>query len=489
MTCASFRRAARFAATLAVLLAAGSTSAQTVDPTVRPALGPDPTFRPPAIERFTLSNGLPVLFVAKPGVPVAEIDLLLRSGATSDPERLGGLATLTADMMDEGAGTLTALELADAVDFLGVTLSSGAGLEAMAVRLHAPVSKLDAALPLMADVALRPTFAPAELDRLRASRLTALAQRRDEPRSLASVIYDRTLYGDASPYGRSSAGTPASARAVTRDDLVRFHDTVVRPTNAALVVVGALDRAAITPTLERLFGAAAWPDRPAPPRATIPAPTQVARRTVVLVDKPGAAQTVVRIGRIGVARSTPDFYALQVLNAILGGSFTSRLNQNLRETHGYTYGARSAFDFRSAPGPFTASADVQTAVTGPALTEFFHELEGIRQPVPAEELTKARNYVALSFPEPFETAAGIAGMIGDLYLKDLPLDTYAGYTAGIRAVTAADLARVATRDIDPDRVAVIVVGDRSAIEADVRALNLGPVEVLSVDDVLGPADE
>ena len=278
----------RPAALLAVLLAAASAaSAQAVDPAARPALGPDPTFRPPAVERFTLSNGLPVLFVAKPGVPVAQVDLLVRSGATSDPDGRGGLATLTADLMDEGAGTRTALELADAVDFLGVTLESGSGLESLAVRLHAPVSRLDAALPLMADVALRPAFAEAELDRLRLSRLTDLAQVRDEPRQLASLVYDRTLYGDASPYGRPTDGTPASTRAVTRADVVRFHDAVVRPSNAALVVVGALDRAAITPLLERLFGAAAWPDRPAPPRAVVPAPTQVAQRSVVLVDTAG----------------------------------------------------------------------------------------------------------------------------------------------------------------------------------------------------------
>ena len=491
MTRFSFRRAAFAAAVLfaaAFVAAAGSAEAQTVDPTARPALGPAPTFHAPAVERFTLSNGLPVLFVAKPGVPVAQVNLLVRSGATSDLERLGGLATLTADAMDEGAGALSALELADAVDFLGVSLSTQAGLEAMSVRLHAPVSKLDEALPLMADVALRPTFPEAELERLRASRLTALAQIRDEPRSLASLVYDRTLYGDTSPYGRSTAGTPASTRAITRADVVRFHDAVLRPSNAALVVVGALDRSAITPTLERLFGAAAWPDRPAPPRAVVPAPTQVARRSVVLVDKPGAAQTVVRIGRIGAARSTPDYDALEVLNTILGGSFTSRLNQNLRETHGYTYGARSGFDFRSVPGPFTASADVQTAVTGPALTEFFNELRGILQPIPAAELSKATNYVALSFPEPFESVRGTAAMVGDLYLDDLPLDTYAGFTGRVRALTAADLARVARASIDPDKVAVVVVGDRSVIEADVRALDLGPVEVLSIDDVLGAGE-
>ena len=484
--------ARRAAAALALLTAsslvaaaAAPAVAQTLDRSERPALGPAPVFRPPAVERFELSNGLPVLFVQKPGVPVAQIDLLVKAGAVADPDGQSGLASLTADLMDEGAGDRTALELADAVETLGIDLTTEADLQSLRVRLHTPVARLDAALALFADVALRPTFPEEDLERLRTSRLTSLAQRRDEPRAIASVLFDRTLYGDASPYGRPTSGSPASVSALDRADLAAFHERSVRPSNAALVVVGALDRAAVAPRLEALFGASAWPRGGAVPGGVVPEPAQVAGREVFLVDKPGAAQTVVRIGRVGAARSTPDYAALQVLNTILGGSFTSRLNQNLRETNGYTYGARSSFAFRPVAGPFVASADVQTAVTGPALTEFFRELEGIRRRVPDEELARARNYVALSFPEPFGTVRGTASLVGDLFLDDLPLDAYAGYTRDVLGVTADDLERVAAEYVDPARVAVVVVGDRAAIEADVRALDLGPVRTLTVDDVLG----
>ena len=479
----------RPALALAVLFVlAGSVGAQTVDRSERPALGPAPAFRPPAVERFELSNGLPVLFVAKPGVPLAQVNLLVKAGAVADPEGRGGLASLTADMLDEGAGGRSALDLADAADYLGVDLTTGADLQSLQVRLHTPVSKLDSALALMADVALRPTFPADELERLRTSRLTALAQRRDEPRAVASVLFDRTLYGDASPYGRPTVGSPASVGGVERADLVAFHEVAVRPGNAALVVVGALDRADVAPRLEALFGSAAWPRGAAFAGGVVPEPTQVAERAVLLVDKPGAAQTVVRIGRVGAARSTPDYAALQVLNTVLGGSFTSRLNQNLRETNGYAYGAGSSFAFRPVAGPFVASADVQTAVTGPALTEFFRELAGVRARVPDGEVAKARNYVALSFPEPFETVRGTAAVVGDLFLDDLPLDAYDGYTASVLAVTPDDLERVAAEYVDPETVAVVLVGDRAVIEADVRALELGPVQTLTVDDVLGPQE-
>ena len=479
-------RPARFAALAVLLGLGGAAGAQTVDRSVRPDLGPAPAFQPPAVERFELSNGLPVLFVEKPGVPLAQVNLLVRGGAVADPDGRGGLAALTADMMDEGAGDRDALALADAIDFLGIDLSTRADLASLQVQLHTPVSKLDSALALMADIALRPTFPEADLERLRTSRLTALDQRRDEARAIASVLFDRTLYGDASPYGRQVSGTPASIGALTRADLVAFHDAAVRPGNAALVVVGALDRAAVAPRLEALFGAGAWGRGGPMAGGVVPKPEQVAGREVLLVDKPGAAQTVVRIGRIGATRSTPDYAALQVLNTVLGGSFTSRLNQNLREDKGYSYGAGSSFDFRPVAGPFTASADVQTAATGPALTEFFRELDGIMATVPADEVAKARSYVALSFPRPFGTVRGTAAVVGDLFLDGLGLDAYDDYTARVLAVTAADLERVAARYLDPERVAVVLVGDRAAIEADVRALELGPVRTLTIDDVLGP---
>ena len=227
---------------VATLAASAALAQPTPDWSTRPALTEAPAFTPPAVERHALSNGLPVLFVDKPGVPLAQINLLVRAGSVDDGPK-DGLAAFTADLMDEGAGDLDALELADAVDFLGIDLTTSAGLHSLQVRLHTPLSKLDDALALMADVALRPTFAEADVDRVRTSRVTALDQRRDEARSIASVAFAKALYGDAHPYGRTGEGTPASLAALTPDDLAAYHDRVVRPGNAALVVVGEIGRA------------------------------------------------------------------------------------------------------------------------------------------------------------------------------------------------------------------------------------------------------
>lgn len=474
------------------LVASASVSAQ---PTVggsqpdwdtRPAIGPAPAFSAPTVERHTLSNGLEVLFAEKPGVPLAQINLLVKTGSVDDGD-LDGLASLAADMMDEGAGSLDALELADAIDFLGIGLGVGADLHSLQVQLHTPLSKLDRALALMADVALRPTFPAADLERVRTSVLTSLEQRGDQPGSIAGVAWTQAVFGDH-PYGRTGAGEPATVRAITRDDLVAFHSRAIQPDRAALVVVAAAPWSDLSGRIEAAFGADAdWPVMTESRLVLrdLPEPEQVGPRRVVLVDKPGAAQSVVRIARIGAARSTPDYYALDVLNTILGGSFTSRLNQNLRERNGYSYGAGSAFVFRPVAGPFVAYADVQTDVTALALTEFFNELTAIAETVPDEELSKARDNLALSFPAPFATVRGTADRIGALWLDDLPADTYDRYSDGVRAVTAADLERVARRYVVPDEMVVVVVGDRAVIEADVRGLDLGPVEVLSVQDVLG----
>jgi predicted Zn-dependent peptidase len=216
---------------------------------------------------------------------------------------------------------------------------------------------------------------------------------------------------------------------------------------------------------------------------------QVDRREVLLVDKPGAPQSVIRIGRIGVERTTNDYYAIEVMNTILGGAFTSRLNQNLREDKGYTYGAFSSFAFRKLAGPFTASAQVQSDATDESLTEFLRELHGMLQPVPAAELSRAKNYLALQFPGAFQSVAGIANNLEELAVYDLPPEYFNEYVARVLAVTQQDVQRVARQYIDPERIEIIVVGDRASIEADVRALNLGRVRILSIEDVLGPVPD
>jgi len=470
-------------AAFAVLTVSGSMlAAQVPDRSHPPELGPPPTLTLPPITKKTLPNGLTLLYMPKREVPLVQINVVVRVGQVNDPDDGLGLASMTAAMLDEGAGSRDALQLADAVDFLGASLSVRGGTEETTIALHTPLAKLDQALPLLADVVLRPRFDADELDRQRKQRLTALAQEHDEARAIAQVAFSDALYGKGHPLGRQAIGTAASLQAMTADDLRQFHGTYFVPNNAAVIVVGDVSLEDIEPRLARLFGE--WQQGTVPTMRAPKAPAS--RRQVILVDKPGAAQSEIRIGLVGVDRMTPDFYPLVVMNTVLGASFTSRLNQTLREEKQYTYGAGSGFAFGHLAGPFVASAGVQTAVTDSALFYFMKELNGIRQPVPADELSRARNYVALRFPTAFQTVSRIAGQLEDLYVYDLPLDYFNGYVQGMLAVTQADVRRVAQKYIVPDRMTIVVVGDRSKVEAGIRALNLGDLTVKSVEDVLGP---
>jgi predicted Zn-dependent peptidase len=415
-------------------------------------------------------------------VPLVQINLLLKAGAGDDPAGKFGLASLTAAMLDEGAGTRSALELADAVDFLGASLTTTASFDASAVRLNVPVSRLKDALPLMADVVLRPTFPDSELNRLRQERLTALLQARDDPASVAPMAFARTVFGPMHRYGTGIVGTEATLKGFTVPDLKSFHASMFQPANATLLVVGDVTAAAIVPQLEVQFGS--WKG-PSAARTPVPQAPQVSQGQITIVDMPGAAQSQIRMGWVGVPRSTPDYFTLEVLNTILGGSFTSRLNQNLREEHQYSYGASSRFDMRLSAGPFQAGAGVQTDKTAEALREFFNELNGIVKPVGADELSKAKNYIALSFPSEFETSGDLSAKMEEMVVYGLS-DTFFGqYVDNIQAVTSAGVQKAAQTYIQPTRFAVVVVGDRKVIESGIRALNLGPVRVMSVDEAVG----
>jgi predicted Zn-dependent peptidase len=466
----------------ALVLSSVAAGAQAPDRSRPPAPGPAPTLTLPTIQKRQLSNGLPVWIVELHEVPVVQVNLVIRSGSADDPAGQYGIASLTAAMLTEGAGSRSTLEIADAVEFLGASLSADSGIDSSAVRLHAPVARLAEALPVMADVALRPTFPREELERLRQQRLTTLLQARDEASTIASLTFSRALYGPSHRFGTATMGTSATITALTADHLAAYYRGAFRPDNATLLVVGDVVPDRVLPLVESSFGA--WKAAgDAGRRATPPAVDPPARRQVYLVDKPGAPQSQIRIGSIGTARSTPDYFPIQVMNTILGGSFTSRLNLNLREKRGYTYGASSGFDMRLTPGPFSAQAGVQTDKTAESLTEFFNELNGILKPIPADELARAKNYVALRYPGSFETTGDIARRLEDAVVYRLPDDYFSRYVPQIEAVTAADVQRVAARYIQPDRLAVVVVGDRKAIEPGIRALKLGPITVIPVDDV------
>jgi zinc protease len=454
---------------------------QAPDRSAAPKPGAPPALKLPAIQTRTLSNGLPVWIVELHKVPVTHVTLVVKAGAGSDPSGKYGVANLTAEMLDEGAGRRDALQIADAADYLGANLSTSSSSDASYVDLQVPVARLSDALPIMADVALRPTFPEGELKRVREDLLTSIVQAQDDPATLVQFAFPRIVYGPQHRYGTMSFGTATTLKRFTVADLKQFHSTRYVPSNSLLIVTGDVTPASALARLEPTFGT--WKGTPVR-TAPVPAAPQLTSRQIYIVDRPGAAQSQIRIGWVGVPRSTPDYFALRVLNTILGEAFTSRLNQNLREEHGYAYGASSRFDTRSSAGPFYAAAGVQTDKTSESLTEFFKELEGIRKPVPAEEVEKAKNYLALLMPRNFETTGSMASSLAQMFVYDLPADYYATYTQRIRAVTPADVQRVAEKYIQPDKFAIVVVGDRKVIEPGIKALNLGPIKTVEVDEIL-----
>jgi predicted Zn-dependent peptidase len=466
-----------------VLAAATLTAQQAPDRARPPQPGPPAPLKLPAIQKQRLSNGLPVWIVETHEVPVAQVNLVVYSGTANDPPGKFGVASLTAAMLEEGAGARSALELADAIDYLGADLGATSGIDSSAVRLHVPVARLAEALPIMADVALRPTFPSDELERQRQQRLTALLQGRDDPPTISSVAFARILYGRVHRYGTPQSGTAETIKTFTPDDLRAFYVSAFRPENATLLAIGDFTADKVMPLFEKSFGT--WKATAAAATEKLPAVEQAAARQIYLIDKPDAPQSQIRIGWIGVPRSTPDYFPLTVTNTILGGSFTSRLNNNLREVHGYSYGAGSSFDMRADAGPFFAAAGVQTDKTAEALKEFFNELEAILKPVPQDELARAKNYVALRFPSAFEATGDISRRLEDMLVYRLPEDYFAKYVQNIQGVTAADIQRVAQKYIQPARFTVVVVGDLKVIEPRVRALNLGPIKVMTIDEVFG----
>ncbi len=484
--CNGVRPLSRRAATLSTLVVALTlplAAQQAPDRSKPPTLGRAPALTLPPVQKLTLANGLRLWLLENHEVPLVQANLVVLSGAAADVPGQFGAASMTAAMLDEGAAGKAALALADEVEYLGAQLSTAASFDASVVRLSTPAAKLPDALNLLADVVLAPDFPQQELERLKTERLTALLQARDDPPTLAGIAFPRLLFGPEHRYGTSAGGTEATLKALGIDELRTFHRGHYRPDNAVLIVVGDVTASVIRPLAEKRFGAwkAAGPAAPPFPTRVTPQP---GKRQIFIVDKPGAAQSQIRIGLVGVPRATPDYVALDVWNTILGGSFTSRLNSNLREKNGYSYGASSRFDMRRSAGPFQAGAGVQTDKTADALKEFFNELNGMLQPIPADELEKAKNYSALSFPGEFETSGQLALKLEEMAVYDLPETTFTNYVGLVQKVTAADMTRVAKSYLLMDRLAVVIVGDRATIEAPVRATNLGPVTIVPVDDVM-----
>lgn len=449
-----------------------------------PVVGTLPPLRPPSPVPFTLPGGLEVVAIPRTVAPIVSMSLMLRAGADNDPAGRAGLASVTAEMLDEGAGSRTAIELAQVLERLGADLYVGAGRDGSQLTLQVPSKTFGAALAVAADVVMRPRLTATDWSRVQHDRLTALAQRRDQPEAVANLVADGTIFGEGHPYCHPTDGLEPSVAAITLDEIRALHDQMWRPNNATLVVTGDFDPAALPAELERAFGG--WQPRPLPtPR---PTPPLARLPRLVLIDRPGAPQSVIRMIGPGVPRSSPDRPALAMLNAVFGGSFTSRLNFNLREQKGYTYGAGSSFGFYRRAGTFNARAAVFTEVTAPAVTEFLRELNGIRDsPVTPEELTKARATLLGRVAEGLSTSGGIAGQYAELRLFGLPLDEPARFVASLGRTDAGDIQRLAQQHLDPDHMAIVIVGDRAVIEPPLRALGLPAPLLCDADGALLPS--
>lgn len=465
------------AALFGVQSAAFAQGASAVDRSKPPELGPPPRVALPPIVTRQLPNGLKLMIVEQHELPLADFVLLVGSGSTADPKNKTGVAGLASAMLREGTTTRKSLEIADQIAFLGIGLSSSSSLESSTISLHTTSFQLDSALALFADVALHPSFPADEFERLRKNRLTDLLRLKDQGPAIANIAFPAIIYGPSHPYGAPALGTEASVKSLAVGDLQSYYQTVFKPNNSTLIIVGDVKPDQIEQKIAALFGG--WQRGDVSPPA-YGEPSKSAPTTIYLIDKPGAAQSSFRIGAVGVPRSTKDYFALTVMNTILGGSFTSRLNQNLRETRGYTYGAGSRFDMRRAAGPFTASAEIVAAKTDSALLEFMKELNAIHQAVTPAELSRAKRFLQLQLPGNFETTRDIAFQLIPVALYGLPLDYYDNYVQNIEAVTQADVARVAQQYINPSSLVVVIVGDRKTIEPGLKATNVGPVLIRDI---------
>lgn len=444
----------------------------------RPAVGPFPTLVMPKPISFVLSNGIEVVAVRRQAAPIVALNLVIRTGADQDPAGQTGLASLTAEMMDEGAGTRTALEIAESLERLGADLWVGAGRDGAQLNLQVPSEEFAQALDIATDIVLRPRFETADWERVHHDRMTALQQRRDQPESVADLITALALYGPTHPYGRPVDGLEATVGAIALADVRAFHDRFWRPNHAVLTLAGDFEPGTLQSDLERAFS----PWRPGPLPAIAPTPPLPPLPRLVMVDRPAAPQSVLRLVGPGSSRLAPDRPAVQMLNVVLGGTFTSRLNFTLREKKGYTYGASSGFSAFRRPSSFTVRTSVFTQVTAAAIADALTEIGRMRtDDVEDAEMTKARATLLDRTAEALSTASGVAGTFADIGLYGLPADEPARFIAAVAATTALNLREAATRYLDPDRLGIIVVGDRATVEPELRAMGLPAPVVLDAE--------
>jgi zinc protease len=442
----------------------------------RPQPGQPREYHFPTFERRSLQNGLTVIVAPTHSLPVVTVLAIIDAGAVAEPSNQEGIAELTARSLNEGTPTYDGEALTDYLEQLGTSVGGAAGWDSASVSMTVLRDNLDRAFERFVEVLVAPTFPTSAIERLKGERIAELMQIESEPRELADEKFDEYIYEASSRFRFPVGGTKESVGRLTRDDVAAFHSARYQPSATTLIIVGDVDMA----TVERMVAASleTWTGGVVP-RATANDNPVRTSRAVRIVKKEDAPQSEVRIGHVGVPRTHPDYFSITVMNAVMGGLFSSRINLNLREAHGYTYGASSSFEWRREAGPFVVGTAVASDVTVAAIQETLKEIDRMRdEPISASELSLATSYLEGVFPIRYETTAAIAAALATLVIYDLPADWYDSYRARMSAVTVNDVLEAARAYVHPESLQIVIVGDADAIREPLDKLAFGPLDVV-----------
>ena len=460
--------------------ASAAQAQQTFDRKQIPKPGPTPQLQVPKWTTAKLANGATLIVSERHDLPLISFSMTFLGGTNQfeTPDKVGA-AGFTTSMLREGTKTRSGEQLSVDLRLLGTNVGAGVGRESGTVSFLSTTDKFAPTLEIMADMLLNSTFPAESLERLRQQRLVQLAQANAQPGVIGDRVFSRVLYGKDHPFAYDA--NEITIKAVTRDDVVAFHKAYFQPGRAIITVVGDVNSAAVKSTIEKAL--AGWPAGGEKPSFTYP-PTPPARPTTIyLVDRPGSKQSSFSIGLPGPPRSTPDYVALQVMNFILGGHFQSRLNANIREEKGYSYGVGSGFSFGRGPGPFSTGGDIVSDKTDVALIEFMKELRGIHggRPITDDEMVQAKDSLIQRLPNQFASVSAIGSSITSLYLNDLPVDYYQTFPKLVSAVTKDDVLRVAKKYVDLEHLNIVIVGDRKSIEEPLKKTGIAPIVILDAE--------
>ncbi|HEX6574797.1 MAG TPA: pitrilysin family protein [Gemmatimonadaceae bacterium] len=466
--------------TLGLLVAASTATAQTPAKETAPAPGPLRKFEVPPVQTATLPNGLKIAVVEKHSLPIVTARIQVDAGAVREPAAKSGVAVLTANILSEGSKQYTGAEIADKMAKLGAQFGTSGAFGSAWINVTSLPNVFNEAFTVASTTLTEPRFDEADFARIRNNQIASFENSMSNASGVANRVFVSAVYDPNTPYSRLSGGTKTSLEALTRDDVINWHKTMYSPANTTVMFVGDITLAQARSLVESALGK--W-TAPAASLAKLDNKVRPASGTrIILVDRPGSVQSSIMVGQGSIGWGTPDYYPMVALAQVLGGGFGSRINMNLREKHGWSYGAFSTFNPLVGAGTFYISSEVRTGATDSSIAESVKEFKRIvEEPVPATEVKDQLNNVVSSFPSSVQTVQGLMSRLANVVTYGLPMDFYTTYRERLAAITADDIARVGKAQLNPGAITVVAVGDLKTIEAPIRALNIGPVEVWTPD--------